>query len=78
MADNQAVLLAQPGALGDNVGQVTSSFSSVHMFVYRGQEMVVKSMDDAWNEYTRLGIYETYDMRMVSPETAGLITNLFF
>ncbi len=77
MDDNTALCLTMPGALSANVGQVTSSFSSVHMFVYKGQEMVVKSMKDPWNQLTRLGIYETYDMRLVAPETSGLITNLF-
>lgn len=75
--DNTALILATPGALSQNIGQVTSAFSSVHMFVYRGEEMVVKTQDDQWSQTTKLGIYETYDMRIVSPETAALATNLF-
>jgi len=75
--DNIALVMAAPGALSANIGQVNSAFSSVHMFVYKGEEMVVKSQDDPWNEYTRLGIYETYDMKIVAPETCALATNLF-
>lgn len=74
---NKAIVMAAPGALGSNVGQVNSAFSSTHMFVYRGEEMVVKSQDDQWNESTRLGIYETYDIKMVAQETCALATALF-
>lgn len=75
--DNTALVLAAPGALKSNVGQTNSQFSSVHMFVYKGEEMVVKTHDDPWNQRTMLGIYETYDMEIVAPETCALITNLF-
>ena len=77
MDDNTALVMALPGQISDNVGQVNSSFSSVHMFVYKGQEMVVKTMKDPWNQLTRMGIYETYDMKIVAPETTALATNLF-
>ena len=77
MDDNTGLVIAMPGALGDNVGQVNSSFSSVHMFVYKGQEMVTKTMKDPWNQLTKLGIYETYAMTMVTPEASALATNLF-
>ena len=77
MDDNTALFLAAPGALPDNVGQVNSSFSSYHMFVYRGEEMVVKTQNFPWDELTKIGIYETYDMKMVSPETTALATELF-
>lgn len=77
MDDNTALVMALPGQISENVGQVNSSFSSVHMFVYKGQEMVVKTMKDPWNQLTRMGIYETYDMKIVAPETTALATNLF-
>ncbi len=77
MDDNTALIMATPGALNANIGQVTSAFSSVHMFVYRGQEMVVKTQDESFDERTNLMVYETYDFRMVAPECAALATNLF-
>ena len=77
MDDNTALVMAKPGALSANIGQVQSGFSTFHMFVYKGQEMVIKTMKDPWNQLTRLGIYETYDMKCVAPETGALATNLF-
>lgn len=74
---NTALVMAAPGALKENVGQVNSGFSSVHMFVYRGQEMVVKSKQDDWNAFEKLGIFETYSLNIVAPETCGLATSLF-
>lgn len=75
---NTALILALPGALGSNVGQVNSGFSSCHQFVYRGEEMVVKSKYNDWDMVTKLGVYETYGLSIVAPETTGLITSLFF
>jgi len=74
---NTAIVMAKPGQINANVGQVNSGFSSVHMFVYRGQEMVVKSKSDDWNQLTKFGCYETYGMSIVAPETTGLATSLF-
>jgi hypothetical protein len=77
MDDNTALMISYPGDLSENVGQVTSSFSSVHMFVFKGEEMVVQTQDWPWDMKTDLSVHETYDMRLVSPETAALATNLF-
>jgi hypothetical protein len=74
---NTAIVMALPGQLKENIGQVNSGFSSVHMFVYRGQEMVVKTKYLDWDQFTKLGIYETYGMSIVAPETCGLVTSLF-
>lgn len=74
---NTALIMAQPGDLPGNVGQVNSSFSSVHMFVYNGEEMVTETKADTWNKRLEISIHETYSFLMVAPETAGLITNLF-
>lgn len=74
---NTALVAAMPGDLSANIGQVNSMFSSFHMFVYRGQEMVVKTKFDDWNQYTKLGIFETYGISTVAPETCGLATSLF-
>lgn len=75
--DNSALVIATPGALGSNVGQVNSAFASMAMFVYNGEEMVVETQDEPWNKRTLMSVHETYDMRMVAPETAALVTNLF-
>jgi hypothetical protein len=75
--DNSACVIATPGSLPDNVGQVNSAFSSMHMFVYNGEEMVTTTQDEPWNMRTLLRVHETYDMKLVAPETAALITNLF-
>lgn len=77
MDDNTALVICTPGALKENIGQVNSAFSSVHMFVYRGEEMVVKTQDFPWDQLTKMMVYETYGMSMVAPETAALATNLF-
>lgn len=76
-ADNSALVMAMPGSLGDNVGQVTSSFSSFHMFVYRGEEMITETMQEEIHKRDLLSVSETYGMSMVSPETCALATNLF-
>jgi len=73
--DNEALILTMPGSLGENVGQVRSTFSSMHMFVYRGEEMMVETQDEPWHRRTQLKVTETYGMTMVSPETAALVTN---
>lgn len=72
--DNEALVITTPGALGENIGQVRSSFSSMHMFVYRGEEMVVETQDEPWNKRTLLSVSETYGFNMVAPETAALVT----
>lgn len=77
MDDNTALVMATPGALSANIGQVTSAFSSFHMFVYRGEEMVVETQDWPWDKKTDLSVHETYGMAVVAPETVGLATNLF-
>lgn len=77
MDDNTALILAQPGDLSENVGQVTSAFSSVHLFVYKGEEMMVETMDWPWDKKTDLAVTETWDLRLVAPETSALVTNLF-
>lgn len=77
MEYNTALIVAAPGALGDNTGQVNSGFSSTHMFVYRGKEMVTKQEYKQFDEYTRYGMYEHYTFGIVAPETCGLVTSLF-
>lgn len=77
MDDNTALIMAAPGDLSSNVGQLNSGFSSVHMFVYRGEEMVVETWDEPWNHRTNLGVHETWDFRFSSNRTAALVTNLF-
>lgn len=77
MDDNTALMLAMPGDLSDNVGQVSSAFASVGFFVYRGEEMVVETQDEPWNKRTLLSVTETYDFRFLAAETAALATNLF-
>jgi hypothetical protein len=76
-SDNKALVMATPGALGDNVGQVTSAFSSFALFVYNGEEMVVETQDEPWNKRTMMSVHETYDIKCVAPETCALVTNLF-
>jgi hypothetical protein len=75
--DNSALIVATPGSLGGNVGQVNSAFSSMHMFVYNGEEMVTTTQDEPYNMRTLLRVHETYDMKLVAPETAALVTSLF-
>lgn len=77
MDDNTALILAAPGDLSSNVGQLNSAFSSIHMFVYKGEEMVVETWDEPWHHRTNLGVHETYDFRFASNRTAALVTNLF-
>lgn len=74
---NTALFMAAPGAMSANVGQVNSGFSTTHMFVYKGQEMVTKTKYDDWNAFTKIGIFENYGMSIVAPETTGLATSLF-
>jgi hypothetical protein len=74
---NTGLVVAQPGALKSNIGQVNSGFSTTHLFVYNGKEMVVKSKYENWDEFTKLGIYEYYGMSIVAPETTALATSLF-
>lgn len=77
MEYNTALFVAAPGALGDNTGQVNSGFSSTHMFVYNGKEMVVKQEYRQFDEYTRYGMYENYAFVIAAPETCALATSLF-
>lgn len=75
-SDNVAYMIATPGSLGDNVGQVSSAFSTVAMFVYNGEEMVVETLDEPWHKRTKLRVSETYGFNIVAPETACLATNI--
>jgi hypothetical protein len=74
---NTAIVMAAPGAIKGNNGQVNSGFSTTHMFVYKGQEMVVKTKADDWSLRTNMLIFENYAMSIVAPETAALATSLF-
>ena len=75
---NQALIMAPPGAMGENVGQVTSAFSSFHFFFYRGEEMITETIDEPNDRRSQLRVWETWDVRMVSPESCALVQNLFF
>lgn len=75
---NQGLVLCPPGAMGSNVGQVTSAFSSFHFFFYRGEEMVTETLDEPVNKRTLLRVSETWGLNMVSPESCALIQNMFF
>lgn len=74
---NKALVLASPGDLKENVGQLNSQFASMHMFVYNGQEMVTETHDDSWNKRIELSVSENYAFVMAAPETSGIFTNLF-
>jgi hypothetical protein len=75
--DNSALIMAAPGDLSGNTGQVTSAFSSYHMFIYNGEEMRTTTLDEPIDERTLMSVDETYDIKPVAPETTALITNLF-
>lgn len=77
LTDTTALVLTTPGAIKSNMTQVGSLFSSFHMFVYRGQEMVVKTQDFPFDELTKLLIYETYGFACVSQETTALATSIY-
>lgn len=77
IADNTALVMAMPGDLKGNIGQVSSQFSSIHMFVYRGEEMVTETISETIHKRDLLSVSETYGMSPVSPETMALATNLF-
>ncbi len=75
--NNSAIVLAQPGDLGTNIGQETSSFSSFHFFVWQEGEMIVETFDEPINAREIVSVTDTWDIKMVAPETCCLITNLF-
>lgn len=76
-ADNTLLMCALPGDLGDNIGQVTAAFSTFHMFVYRGEEMITETISEQIHKRDLLSVSETRGFKIVSPETAALATNCF-
>lgn len=70
--DDKAVMLLRPGGITSAAGQ--GAFSSVHLFVY--EEMTVENRDDPDNRLERGRVITDYDVRIVSPNTMYLFTDI--
>lgn len=72
MDGNTAVLLTRKGGLISEAGG--PSFSSLHIFSY--EEMTVEQKDDPDNRLHRGRVVDDYDIKLVSPASSHLITNV--
>jgi len=70
--DNQAVLLARPGGMEGAANVI--NFAACCLFMY--EEMTVEQKDDPDNRRISGRVVEDYDVRMVAPAAAVLITNI--
>lgn len=70
--DNQAVLLARPGGMEGAANVI--NFAACCLFMY--EEMTVEEKDDPDNRRISGRVVEDYDVRMVAPAAAVLITNI--
>lgn len=70
--DNQAVLLARPGGMEGTAGVI--NFAACCLFMY--EEMTVEQRDDPDHRRTSGRVVEDYDVRLVAPAAAVLLTNI--
>ena len=75
--DNTALVFARPGDLNTDEAAAGQDFATFTQFVYKGGDMVVESMTDAWNHQQYFGVMDWFDIQITSPISAVLITNLF-
>lgn len=72
---NEAIILCRPGDLV-NTGQFATAFSSVHMFSYTKEEMLMETFDEFWNKRVRHMVTDTRAFQVVSPETLYRVTSV--
>lgn len=70
--NNQAVLLARPGGMEGTANVI--NFAALCLFMY--EEMTVEQRDDPDNRRLEGRVVEDYDVRLVAPAAAVLITNI--
>ncbi|HOV61675.1 MAG TPA: hypothetical protein PK349_11535 [Candidatus Hydrogenedentes bacterium] len=70
--DNQAVLLARPGGMEGAANVI--NFAACCLFMF--EEMTVEQKDDPDNRRTIGRVVEDYDVQLVAPAAAVLITNI--
>jgi hypothetical protein len=73
--DTSAVIMLPPGK--SPAGQVSSSFSSWHFFVYQKEEMKTESFDDPQNARELLALTDNFGVSAVAPEASYLLTLTF-
>ncbi len=69
---DKAVLVARPGGIEGTYGVI--NFSAVNLFMY--EEMSVWQKDDPDNRRHLIRVIDDYDVRMVAPACAVLLTNI--
>lgn len=58
-------------------GNLATDFTSIAFFMLHGKEMVSEVFDIYWEKRKQLILWENWDVRMVAPETAYLVTSVF-
>lgn len=58
-------------------GPVATDFSSLGVFMLKGQEMVSEVYDFPWDKYKRLQLWETYAVNVVASECTFVVTSIF-
>lgn len=69
---DKAVLLARPGGIEGFANSV--NFSSLCLFAF--EEMTTEIKEDVDNRLTKIRVVEDYDIKLTSPASAVLITNI--
>lgn len=72
--DNAIVIARKGGVVG--AGEASTSFSSVHLFVYKGEEMATEVLDDPFNKRKIVSVTDNFGVKMVAPEASYLITDV--
>lgn len=70
------IFLSRPGDIPENVGDFATAFSSIHLFPYEPDEMVVRSHDEPHNNRLVHQAYDAWDMKIVAHETLFLVTGV--
>lgn len=70
-----AIFLVRPGDIPENVGDFATAFSSIHLFVYEPEEMVVRSHDEPHNNRLVHQAFDHWDIKIVAHETLFLVTD---
>lgn len=69
-----AYLIARPGSIDSNAGG--SSFSFLHCFSYKGEEMLVETVDDYINKRQILAVTDNRHIRSVASEAGFVFTEV--
>jgi hypothetical protein len=75
LADNAVIFVSRPGGFMGADG--APSFSTIQLYVYAPNDMLVETLDEPSQHRTRVGITDQWGAKLVAPASAYYIANVF-